>query len=124
MRLIFVCDAVDGSSTGIAMCQIPVDIAEQRTSGIVQVSETRHGLCDGLLGSPASQKRQGGKSRCGGLRWCGARYGDLRSARVIGQAVAARSDPVGDPFSDDTMLPELGSRALIRPARTFFRSEG
>ncbi|MEH2472003.1 hypothetical protein V1281_006810 [Nitrobacteraceae bacterium AZCC 2161] len=53
-------------------------------SPVVQVFGCRHAETIPTLGQPASEKRQGRKSRGVGQRGCSGRYGDLAAAWVLG----------------------------------------
>ena len=54
-------------------------------SGVVQVFGCRDAETILTLGEPASEKRQGRKSRDVGHRRCSGRYGDLTPASVLGK---------------------------------------
>jgi hypothetical protein len=56
----------------------------------------RHDVTLHALMRPASEKRQGTKSREVGQRWCSERYGDYMSA--------ALSSPISRPFSLSSIL--------------------
>src|ERR1700730_13991905 len=58
---------------------------ETTTSVVVQVFGCRDAETIAALGEPASEKRQGKKSRGVGHRRCSGRYGDLASARALGK---------------------------------------
>ena len=61
----------------------------------MQVFGCRHAETIHALWRPASEKRQGTKSRWVGHWWCGVRYGDLAAASVRRGFDAMRSAAVG-----------------------------
>jgi hypothetical protein len=58
-------------------------------SGYVQVFGRRNAETIPTLGQPASEKRQGTKSRGVGHRQCSGRYGDLASVGLLGKVERA-----------------------------------